>query len=76
MELSQYAYSEKSGEGGKHVAKKNGFSYFKSTKSTKWDNFYSQNVWNKDTKIFFLGNFFWFFIVLAKNWKKGFGTPP
>ena len=67
----------KIGGEGNNFRKKIGFLSLKSTDLSKWDNFYFQHVRKKNTKLFFLGNFFRFPIFFAKNWKKLiFDSPP
>ena len=42
----------KSGGGEKKMEKRSGFLCLKSTKSKKWDNFFPQNVRNKNVKVY------------------------
>jgi len=62
--------------GERKMEKKSSFLCLKSTKSIKWDNFFSHDIRNKNTKLFYLEQFFWFCIVFEKNWKNWFWTFP
>ena len=60
---------------GEVAERKSIFYCLKSTKLKKWDNFYSQNIQNYKTKFFYLKNFSWFCIFIAKIGKIDFWVP-